>query len=135
MLATRGLMVARIRIPPPRQQECIRWHMELPDLDLTGARWVIDGSLLDGPQRAVRRPGFAMILLSARDTPLAVASGIPPDWIHTANGAEAWALLQVLCHSVANETIYTDCKSVWTPSGWSGRPPLLLGDPWQEYGR
>ncbi len=107
-----GLMVARITIPPPRQQETIQWHMPLPDVDLTGAKWVLDGSLLDGPRRATRRPGFAMLLLSPRDTPLALVSGTPPDWIHTANGAEAWGLLQVLHHSIGSEFAFTDCKSL-----------------------
>ena len=111
-LRSRGLYVARVPIPPPRQMEHMQWIMQVPDVDLAGARWVIDGSLLDGPRRTVRRPGFSILLLSRMGTPLALALGTPPDWIHTANGAEGWALLQVLCASVGMETIYTDCKSL-----------------------
>ena len=103
LLARRGLMIARIVVPPPWPQETLHWHVPLPNADLDGARWIVDGSLLDGPRRATRRPGFALLLLSPRDTPLAVASGTPPDWIHTANGAEAWGLLQVLYLSVGRD--------------------------------
>ncbi len=86
--------------------------MPIPEAHHDGVKWIIDGSLLDGPRRLTRRPGFAMLMVSQDGTPLALGMGTPPEWIHTANGAEGWALLQVLLHSIGHETIFTDCKSL-----------------------
>ena len=99
-------------MPPPRQEEHLEWLVPMPPNHLDGAKWVIDGSLLDGPRRMTRRPGFALMLVSELGTPLALALGTPPSWIHTANGAGGWALLQVLRISVGAEAIYTDCRSL-----------------------
>jgi hypothetical protein len=111
-LAWRGLYVARVRVPPARTDAHLEWIMPIPDAHHEGAKWIIDGSLLDGPRRLTRRPGFAMLMVSQYGTPLALGVGTPPEWIHTANGAEGWALLQVLFQSIGQETIFTDCKSL-----------------------
>jgi hypothetical protein len=111
-LTWRGLYVARVRVPAARVDAHMEWIIPIPDAHLPGAKWIIDGSLLDGPRRLTRRPGFALLMVSQLGTPLALGLGTPPEWIHTANGAEGWALLQVLLQSTGQETIYTDCKSL-----------------------
>ena len=111
-LTWRGLYVARVRVPPARADAHLEWIMPIPDAHHEGAKWIIDGSLLDGPRRLTRRPGFAMLMVSQYGTPLALGMGTPPEWVHTANGGEGWALLQVLLQSIGQETIFTDCRSL-----------------------
>ena len=52
-----------------------------------------DGSLLDGELGEMQQLGWAFVAVSADGTRLAAASGVPPPWVQSISGAEAWAIL------------------------------------------
>jgi len=101
------------KIPPPAPEASFRWIVQPAD-GLLSAKWRVytDGSLLDGPQAELRRPGWAFVALDDDGAVRAVARGVPPPWISTIFGAEAWAVLQALLVAPEVGTLRIDCKAV-----------------------
>ena len=75
--------------------------------------WVIytDGSQLDGPTQLLRRTGWAFVALDHTGTIQASAHGVPPPWIDSIFGAEAWAVFQAVLHSPGSSPLRIDCKA------------------------
>ena len=103
-----GLMIMRIKIPGPPQQENFQWLVELPDdTDLSTIRWYIDGSLID-PSTPFLRLGAGLVGVCG-SRPVALAIAVPPPWIDTIPGAEAWALFCIMAASHSLPSVMTDC--------------------------
>ena len=101
-------MVVRLPVPSPPQNEELHWLIRPTDeVDLSGLSWYIDGSLID-PRTPFQRLGTGITGI-LHGTPAALAWAIPPPWIDSIPGAEAWALFTVLrmCHTLPAVT--TDC--------------------------
>jgi hypothetical protein len=92
LLATRGIFVAKVRMPSAVQQESLHWVMRLPPDAPDDLVWFIDGSMFDEKRRFARSRGFALVATSAEGRVLAIASGTPPHYVHDSAGAELWAL-------------------------------------------
>ena len=101
-------MAVRLPIPAPPSQEEFHWLLQPPeDLPPEQLKWYIDGSLID-PSTPFHRVGAGMVGI-AGGVPRAVAWAIPPPWIDTIPGAEAWALYVVLSICVRLPQVTTDC--------------------------
>jgi len=102
----------RLPFPRPPADGWLRWHKEVPGNYNGSGDWYVDGSLIDGPDRATARCGYALVLVDREGELLAYASGVPPAWVDSAAGAEAWAYAMVLkaCPEVPRVT--TDCMAV-----------------------
>ncbi len=91
---TRALVPA-VHAPPPDIpiDGTFRWHVEPPvSAEPVTATFYTDGSLIDGSHEHLRRLGWAFVAGGADGTVLASASGVPPPWIDSIGGAEAWAI-------------------------------------------
>ena len=84
----------------------------MPDTVPDDGIWFIDGSLVDGSQRATGRTGFGIVVVSPSGDLLAYGHGEPPDWIEDAAGAEAWAYFVVSRENIEPSDVVTDCKGV-----------------------
>ena len=69
-----------------------------------------DGSRLDGPSSLLARLGWAFVVLDNQGMVVAAAAGVPPPWIDSIPGAEAWAILQAITRCGATVRIVSDCK-------------------------
>jgi hypothetical protein len=108
MLFGTGLMVKRMQIPEPPAAENFWWIIELPDgTDIAAVKWYIDGSLID-PRTPFLRSGAGLVGIS-ESRPVAIAAAVPPPWIDTIPGAEAWALFCILAASHSLPSVITDC--------------------------
>ena len=96
LLMTRGLLTMRMAIPDRPTYGWVKWILPLPDTDVQGLLWYVDGSLLDGTDVQISRCGFAVVVLTAEFDLLAYGFGAPPAWVTTAAAAEAWAYLTTL---------------------------------------
>ena len=84
-----------------------------PPADLGhNAIWFIDGSLHGQIKCIARRTGFGIAAVTPAGDLLACGHGSPPDWVHDAAGAEAWAFLTVTRISIGIPVVVTDCLGV-----------------------
>jgi len=99
-------------IPPPASVASFTWIVRPVD-ELLSVEWTVytDGSLLDGPFAELRRPGWAFVALDRDGVVQAIARGVPPPWISTIFGAEAWAVLQAVLVAPVIGTLRIDCKA------------------------
>ena len=75
---TRGVMLARVRVPQLETDDYFNW-IEEPPIELPhDARWYIDGSMYDGTWAFATRVGFAIVVVSANGSLLAYGKGAPP---------------------------------------------------------
>ena len=103
-----GLMAIQVPVPAPPKDEEFHWFMAPPaSSKVEELRWYIDGSLID-PQTPFQRVGAGIIGIR-NGVPEAVAMAIPPPWISTIPGAEAWTLYLVLSMCCSPPNIMTDC--------------------------
>ena len=100
------------KVPPPAPVACFTWVV-CPEGGCLLSSWSIytDGSMLDGPHVEVRRTGWAFVALDDDGKVQALARGVPPRWISTIVGAEAWAVLQALLQAPAVGSLRIDCKA------------------------
>jgi hypothetical protein len=96
---------------PPRDEEF--WWIRPPaaEDELSYGTWYVDGSLLDGHANHLGRLGVGLVVVGAKGRLLAVAGGVPPDWVRTIPAAEAWAILLALQLDVNPRAIWSDCLS------------------------
>jgi len=109
LLETRGWFTLNMRIPRQDPVGWFSWIQELPDVDLDGATFYIDGSLIDGQGSACSRTGFAIVVVNADGELIAYAQGAPPGWVRSSPAAEAWALAMALKAVPSPPSIVTDC--------------------------
>ena len=70
-----------------------------------------DGSRLDGPSALLARNGWAFVVVDEWGNVIALANGLPPDWIDDIPGTEAWAMLQAACFAEPGKCQYfVDCE-------------------------
>ena len=112
LLETRGLLVLRLRVPPPPAEEDFRWLQTPPEDMASDAVWYIDGSLFDEARRFARRAGFGIVVVSSDGVLLAYGLGTPPGWIRDAAGAEAWAYFVAVRSCPGPPIVVTDCLGI-----------------------
>ena len=66
---------------------------------------------MDGPTPLLCRCGWAFVALDADGTEKATAHGVPPAWIGSIFGAEAWAVLQAVTCAGSSAILRIDCKA------------------------
>jgi len=99
-------------VPAPASSATFTWMLCPPD-QVLAADWTVysDGSLLDGPSALLRRPGWSFTAIDGGGVVRAIARGVPPPWITTIFGAEAWAVLQAVLVAPVIGTLRVDCKA------------------------
>ena len=63
LLATRGLVVAKLRLPRRPPGDTFTWVTPPPDVLPLGAQWFIDGSVFDSNHIATLSAGFGIVIL------------------------------------------------------------------------
>jgi hypothetical protein len=123
LLMTRGLLTMRMAIPDRPIYGWFKWILPLPDTDVQGLLWYVDGSLLDGTDVQISRCGFAVVVLTAEFDLLAYGFGAPPAWVTTAAAAEAWAYLTTLRLSPAPRSRSPTVRACAPPWPWAEQRP------------
>ena len=80
-------------VKPPSANATFNWILRPKNGRFRG-RVYSDGSRLDGPSALLARNGWAFVVVDEWDNVVALANGLPPDWIDDIPGTEAWAMLQ-----------------------------------------
>ena len=110
MLDTRGLAVVRAAIPLAQEEEEIVWIKPVPDeCEEHTLTWYIDGSTMDGPAATLSRTGIGFAAVDPKGKLIAYGYAVPPWWVDTTPGAEAWALNIVLKATLRRKAVVTDC--------------------------
>jgi len=109
-LRNTGIAIVRAVIPPPRPDEEVVWLKCVGDeVDESSLSWYIDGSLLDGPRELLGRTGAGFAAVSPLGKLEAYGYALPPSWISTIPGVEAWAYSIILRSTVSRHRVITDC--------------------------
>ena len=82
------------------------------DLTRPDLTFYIDGSGVNTRWEALATFGFSIVIVAADGELVAWGNGIPPPWVDSAAGAEAWALAKTVKMAVHPPSIVTDCKSL-----------------------
>jgi len=96
-----------------KDDESFVWDVDPDDNLLTGYRLYTDGSLVDGNPRypgQMGKLGWAFVTLDGAGTVVAAASGQPPWWVDSIQGAELWALFMAARSVAFGCTFVTDCQ-------------------------
>jgi hypothetical protein len=123
-LDTRALAVVRAVVPLADELETITWIKPIPqDVDEATLSWYIDGSTLDGPTNTLRRSGAGFLATNPEGDLVAYGFGVPPWWVDTTPGAEAWALGIVVSATTGRKHVFTDClgnvSTIQRGSAWA----------------
>eukprot|EP00973_Karenia_brevis_P078828 10940239-Karenia_brevis.AAC.1 len=112
---TRGLCPSpKLPERPSEAFDTFQWHIS-PSGDIpNGCRVFTDGSLIDGQWAGCAALGWAIVVLDSKDSVVAAAYGVPPQWVDSIQGAELWAVQIALATIVFPKAILTDCKTVQT---------------------
>ena len=73
-----------------------------------------DGSRIHNGHCDTRRLGWSFVVVNSNGTPVAIARGVPPSFIHDIPGAEAWALAQATRVALAGSQFRWNCKPALT---------------------
>ena len=110
------------------------WHGD-PPTDSVLATFYTDGSLLDADLPGCARLGWAFVAVDGSGNTVAAASGVPPPWIDSITGAEAWALLMAArsaSHGSAYRTDSLNCvDTVRKGAAWALAPQRPLARVWR----
>ena len=97
------------QLPPPQgtfewvqRQDALGGHIQ--------GKVYTDGSRIHDVHPDTMRLGWAFVVLDQHDHIVAIARGVPPDYVRDIPGAEAWALLQASSLALAGSTFKSDCK-------------------------
>ena len=101
-----------MHVPVKPRGGTFEWVLEPPQPAACDATWYIDGCLYDEYKRYARRTGFGIVVVDVEGSLIGYGSGMPPDWIEDAAGAELWALYTVAAMSPALPRLVTDCKGL-----------------------
>ena len=84
-----------------------------PDEEFAGElSWFVDGSMFDGRWLPLGRVGFGILAIADDGAIIALGYGVPPSWIRSVPGAEAWALWSAAQYSASARRYVTDCMGV-----------------------
>ena len=114
LLATRGLL-AKVDLSQhlPSKEGTLTWELRPPEGVIDASCTVYtDGSMVDGPTKALGRVGFGFAAYDGEGRLVAKAYGAPPGWIDSVPGAETWAAAAALKQSIPGITLWSDCLSV-----------------------
>ncbi len=76
------------------------------------ATFYTDGSAYDSYSRRMCRCGWSFVAVDAEANVIAAAHGVPPKWVDSIPGAEAWALIQAANVACPGSVYKSDCLSV-----------------------
>ena len=96
-------------IRQPSSEATFHWQLKPPDGTFSGTVYT-DGSRLDGPHNDLARLGWAFVVIDSENTITAMAYGVPPRWIDSIPGAEAWAILQAAMLAEPGTSYKIDCQ-------------------------
>ena len=96
-------------VPKPQVEASFKWILRPPGGTLIGTVYT-DGSRLDGPSANLARNGWAFVVADELGEVIAIASGVPPDWVEDIPATEAWALVQAAVYAEPGSTFLVDCK-------------------------
>ncbi len=89
------------------------WVVRPPAHDLQlQATFYTDGSAYDGYSKTLTSLGWSFVAMDASGAVVAAANGVPPPWVQSVAGAEAWALLQASRTASPGAIFKTDCLAV-----------------------
>ena len=108
-LRNTGLLAIKVPNLEPLQKDTFRWLSEPPGVTRNDLTWVIDGSAMNARWSTLATFGFAIVVIADNGSLVAWGSGVPPSWIDSAAGAEAWALHTAVLHSPWIPRVLTDC--------------------------
>ena len=93
----------------PHAEGTFHWVVE-PTTSLLRGVVYPDGSWLDGPG-PLARGGLAFVVTDVLGEVLAIARGLPPDWVTDIPGCEAWAVLQAAALAQPGQIEFmSDCQ-------------------------
>ena len=111
------------------------WHGGQPDTAIT-ATFYTDGSLIDADLDGCERLGWAFVALDSHGCEIAAASGVPPPWINSISGAEAWALLMAARAAAPGSVYVTDSlncvDTLRRGKSWALGPNRPLARIWRQ---
>ena len=96
-------------VPKPAVEASFKWVLRPPGGTFRGTVYT-DGSRLDGPTAILARNGWAFVVADELGNIIAIASGVPPDWVEDIPATEAWALVQAAVYAEPGCTFMVDCK-------------------------
>ena len=106
----RGFMPSILHtIPKPSKAATFGWILRPPGGTFKGTVYT-DGSRLDGPTAALARNGWAFVVRDDLNNVIAIASGVPPEWVEDIPSTEAWALYQAALCAEPGCTFMVDCQ-------------------------
>ena len=118
-------------------EHTFEWIVRPEDGLLVGSVYT-DGSLLDNQtwlEGNCSALGWAFVILTEQGVVIASAKGVPPGWVDSIYGAEAWAVLMVVQHAMPGAVrIVSDCQSVQQDCGrgmkWASAPNRKFARIW-----
>ena len=96
-------------VPRPSKVATFKWILRPPNGTFKGTVYS-DGSRLDGPSAVLARNGWAFVVIDDLGNVIAIAAGVPPDWVEDIPATEAWDLLEAAIHAEPGCTSMVDCK-------------------------
>jgi ribonuclease HI len=95
--------------PKPHAEGTFHWIVR-PTTELLRGTIYPDGSWLDGPG-PLARGGWAFVVVDEIGQVLAIARGVPPNWVTDIPGCEAWAVMQAAAISEPGRVAFrSDCQ-------------------------
>ncbi len=111
-----------------------RWVVQPPAWPIEADVFFSDSSTIDAYAEDMERMGWAFAAYTADGICVAAAHGVPPDWVESNSGAEAWALYQAGVHAVPGAEFRTDSlitlEALKRGKKWSAAPQRLLARVW-----
>lgn len=86
-------------VPAAASEATSHWHTKPRGGVIEGTVYS-DGFQLDGHSPLMRRCRWAFVAVDRYGNVIAAAYGLPPSWVSTIGGAEAWALYQAAAHAI-----------------------------------
>ena len=99
----------KMQIPKPHAEGTFHW-IKAPPSELIKGTVYPDGSWLDGPG-PLARGGWAFVVVDRIGEVLAIARGLPPNWVTDIPGCEAWAVMQAAALAEPGKVNFkSDCQ-------------------------
>ena len=134
--ATRAIIPLPIIAPPAIPSDgTFHWHDGVPT-SLMLATFYTDGSRIDDDYVNCKRFGWAFVAVDSIGRRLGAASGVPPPWIESITGAEAWALLMAVRSAAPGASFKTDslncADTIRKGKAWALAPTRPLARVWRD---
>ena len=147
MLATRGVYFHIIDTPHarPHADGDIEWVFGKPEWRFLWGRFTcyVDGSAFHNNVHELTRCGFSIVVVDDDGSLVAVANGVPPEYVDSSAAAELWAVLEV--YRIFGEgggeipLVVTDCdgvrEGVQAGPGYGTGPRDAMARTWRQVWR